>query len=88
MERLAKGRIIDEDRERLVEVERLANQQTEHSRILKALDLPETPQSAHRMLVKVGYWPPSTTPIRRALVPRPPIRTCRCRRCRTSSGWT
>jgi exoribonuclease-2 len=33
----AQGRIIDDDRERLTEVERLANQQTEHSRILKAL---------------------------------------------------
>lgn len=62
MGRLAKGRSLPEDRERLTEVERLANQQTEHSRILKALDLPETPQSAHRMLVKVGYWPAEHNP--------------------------
>jgi exoribonuclease-2 len=62
MERLAKGRSLPQDRERLTEVERLANQQSEHSRILKALDLPETPQSAHRMLVKVGYWPAEHNP--------------------------
>jgi exoribonuclease-2 len=62
MARLAQGRIADGDRERLVEVERLANQQAEHSRILKALDLPETPQAAHRLLVKIGYWPPEHNP--------------------------
>ena len=62
MERLGQGRIAPEDRERLVEVERLASQQTEHSRVLKALDLPETPQSAHRLLVKVGYWPAAHNP--------------------------
>jgi exoribonuclease-2 len=56
MERLRAERIADDDRPRLVEVERLANQQGEHSRILKALGLPETPQSAHRMLARVGYW--------------------------------
>jgi exoribonuclease II len=56
MQRLAQNRIQPEDRDRLVEVERLAHQQTEHSRILKALEFPETPQSAHRFLVKVGYW--------------------------------
>ena len=62
MQRLAQHRIQPEDRERLVEVERLANQQTEHSRILKALDFPETPQSAHRFLAKVGYWPAEHNP--------------------------
>jgi exoribonuclease II len=62
MARVAKGRIIDADRPRLVEVERLANQQGEHSRILKALDLPETPQAAHRFLVRVDYWPAEHNP--------------------------
>ena len=62
MERLAAGRIAAGDRDRLVEVERLANQQTEYSRILKSLSLPETPQSAHRLLVKVGYWAPEHNP--------------------------
>ncbi|WP_295882699.1 RNB domain-containing ribonuclease [uncultured Thiohalocapsa sp.] len=62
MQRLAAGRIIDDDRPRLAEVERLANQQGEHSRILKALELPETPQAAHRLLVGVGCWPPEHNP--------------------------
>ncbi|MGB5830426.1 MAG: RNB domain-containing ribonuclease [Thiohalocapsa sp.] len=62
MARLAKGRFAPEDRERLIEVERLANQQAEHSRILKALNFPETHQSAHRLLVKIGYWPPEHNP--------------------------
>ncbi|WP_462330667.1 RNB domain-containing ribonuclease [Thiohalocapsa halophila] len=62
MARLGEGRIIDDDRPRLGEVERLANQQGEHSRILKALELPETPQAAHRLLVSLGYWPPEHNP--------------------------
>ncbi len=62
MQRLGQSRIIDADRPRLVEVERLANQQGEHSRILKALDLPETPQAAHRLLVQVGYWAAAHNP--------------------------
>ncbi|MFE8035197.1 RNB domain-containing ribonuclease [Thiohalocapsa marina] len=56
MQRLQQGRIDAGDRDRLLEVERLALQQSERSRILKALDLTETPQSAHRFLVRVGYW--------------------------------
>ena len=62
MARLGEGRISDDDRPRLAEVERLANQQGEHSRILKALELPETPQAAHRLLVSLGYWPPEHNP--------------------------
>jgi exoribonuclease-2 len=62
LERVSKARIDPDDRERLVEVERLANQQAEHSRVLKALDYPETPQSAHRLLVRLGYWTPDHNP--------------------------
>ena len=62
LERVSKARIDPDDRERLAEVERLANQQAEHSRILKALDYPETPQSAHRLLVRLGYWAPNHNP--------------------------
>ena len=62
MVRLGQGHIIDADRPRLAEVERLANQQGEHSRILKTLDLPETPQAAHRFLARVGYWPAEHNP--------------------------
>ncbi len=62
MERLGQGQIIEDDRARLIEVERLANQQGERSRILKALELPETPQAAHRLLIRVGYWNPEHNP--------------------------
>lgn len=62
MERLGQGQIIEDDRARLTEVERLANQQGERSRILKALELPETPQAAHRLLIRVGYWNPEHNP--------------------------
>ena len=54
--RMQQGQAAPEDRERLVEVERLANGQTGYSRILVALGHQETPANAHRMLIKVGYW--------------------------------
>ncbi len=56
LRRMEQGRAAPEDRERLVEVERLAQGQTAYSRILVALGHQETPANAHRMLVKVGYW--------------------------------
>jgi len=60
--RLGAGRFADTDRPRLAEVERLAHEQGEHSRILKALGHPETPASAHRFLVRIGYWAPEHNP--------------------------
>ncbi|MFP4495002.1 MAG: RNB domain-containing ribonuclease [Halochromatium sp.] len=60
--RLRAGRIEPEDREPLQEVERLATLQGEHSRILKALGFDETPVSAYRLLVAVGYWSPTHNP--------------------------
>lgn len=62
LERLRQGRIEPEDREALGEVERLANLQGEHSRILKALAYEETPIAAYRLLVSVGYWPATHNP--------------------------
>lgn len=60
--RLRDGRILDEDREPLQEVERLANMQGEQSRILKALGFEVSPASAYRLLTSVGYWPPGHNP--------------------------
>lgn len=54
--RLEQRRIVPEDRERLMEVEKLALGVTENSRILQLLGHQETPVNAHRMLVSVGYW--------------------------------
>ena len=62
MERLRAGHIIDADRERLVEVERLANAQTEQSRILKSLDIDQSPAHAYRFLTRIGYWPADHNP--------------------------
>lgn len=62
LERMAQARPAPEDHQRLAEVERLAIGQTERSRILQALGHPETPQHAHRALIKVGYWAPEHNP--------------------------
>lgn len=56
LERLRSGRILEEDHKALGEVERLALGQVERSRILAALDIPQTPEAAHRFLVGCGYW--------------------------------
>ena len=62
MERLRNGHIIDADRERLLEVERLANAQTQQSRILKSLDIDQSPAHAWRFLTRIGYWPAEHNP--------------------------
>ncbi len=62
MERLKKGRLADEDRRRLGEVERLALGRGDRSRILSSLDLPQTPEAAHALLLRCGYWPEEYDP--------------------------
>lgn len=62
LERLRQGRMEPEDRGPLAEVERLANAQVAQSRILKALGFEESPISAYRLLVSVGYWEPAHNP--------------------------
>lgn len=54
--RLERGEMADEDRDELSEVERLALGRAESSRILQALGINETPEHAHRLLSRVGYW--------------------------------
>lgn len=56
IQRLEAHRIEDGDRPRLVEVERLALLAGEHSRILQHFNILETPENAHRFLVRCGYW--------------------------------
>lgn len=60
--RMAAFTLVPEDRIRLSEVERLALGQSEHSRILDALGYQQTPEGAHRALIKVGYWGPRHNP--------------------------
>jgi exoribonuclease-2 len=62
LDRLRKEKIEPGDHERLQEVEQLALGRTEHSRILQALGHQENPVSAHRLLLKLGYWEPSCNP--------------------------
>ncbi len=62
LERLRVGQITPADHKGLAEVERLAYAQSDNSRVLKALGYPETPGSAHRLLVAVGYWDATHNP--------------------------
>ncbi|HXK57064.1 MAG TPA: RNB domain-containing ribonuclease, partial [Gammaproteobacteria bacterium] len=60
--RLRSGNLGELDGQRLGEVEQLAFAQSEYSRILTALEYPENPVSAHRMLIDVGHWPETYNP--------------------------
>ncbi len=74
LERLTAARPLPQDAEPLAEVERLAWGRSEHSRILKALGIEETPEKAHRALIQFGFWPPDHNPYpaRNALPDRDP----------------
>ncbi len=54
--RVEAGELEDGDRKRLAEVERVALGTSEHSRILQTFEVAENPESAHRFLVRCGYW--------------------------------
>jgi exoribonuclease-2 len=56
LDRIRQGGFLEQDRERLREVEKVAFNQTERSRILQALEHGEKPENAHRLLVGIGYW--------------------------------
>ncbi len=62
LERLRRREATGEDGERLREVESLAFGQTDRSRILRALERPEQPESAHRALCELGHWPTRFNP--------------------------
>ena len=62
LERLKAGRLEEQDRPRLAEVERLALGRGGQSRILKSLGLAETPEAAHALLLRLGYWPEEYNP--------------------------
>ncbi|WP_117237207.1 RNB domain-containing ribonuclease [Thermus sediminis] len=54
--RLREGRPLLEDRPLLAEVEALAYGERRESQVLKALGLPETPEAAHALLLRLGVW--------------------------------
>ncbi len=62
LQRLESGELIEEDRKRLSEVEMLALRKREKSRIMQELGYQQSPEHAHRLLVKVGYWSPHHNP--------------------------
>jgi len=60
--RMAAGTMLEQDRVRLSEVEKVALGQSEQSRILETLGHPVSRENAHRLLVGVGYWVPDHNP--------------------------
>lgn len=54
--RVERAELEPEDRKRLAEVERVALGAAEHSRILAQFGVQESPEHAHRFLIKCGYW--------------------------------
>lgn len=54
--RLKKGKWEEEDRLLIKEIEEVALDQRGQSKILKSLGIKENPVSAHKFLLKVGFW--------------------------------
>ena len=74
LKRVETAGLEQDDRKRLSEVERVALGTGERSRILDRLDVQQTPEAAHRFLVRCGYWTPTENPWpRRAGVNLDPI---------------
>ncbi|MCU7840727.1 MAG: RNB domain-containing ribonuclease [Candidatus Thiodiazotropha sp. (ex Troendleina suluensis)] len=67
MQRLRTEAIVEEDRKALGEVEAVALEKREKSRILQAMEIQETPVNAHRLLIKTGYWPTNENPYPRRM---------------------
>ncbi len=71
LDRVKCGEILEEDRKRLAEVERLSFGQSERSTILQALGHQESPENAHRLLLSTGYWQGDFNPYpQRLLLPQ------------------
>jgi len=62
LERVRQAELQPDDRKRLAEVERVALGKAEHSRILGAFDVAETPEAAHKFLLRCGFWPADANP--------------------------
>ncbi|MBP7998773.1 MAG: RNB domain-containing ribonuclease [Chloroflexi bacterium] len=62
LHRLEQGHYDPSDRSYLEDVEALALEKREQSRILRALNRVETPQNAHALLLSIGYWKATTNP--------------------------
>lgn len=62
LERMAAGRYLPEDERYLAEVAEVAYGQREESRVLAALGQAESPENAHAVLLKLGYWDGTVNP--------------------------
>lgn len=62
LERVQVNRIAPEDSRYLEEVAQLALNQQSRSRVLRALGQMETPENAHALLLKLGYWDHTRNP--------------------------
>lgn len=60
--RLEARQILDEDRVRLLEVERVCSGEFQNSQILSGFNIESSPENAWRFLVDVGYWPADQNP--------------------------
>ena len=60
--RLAKGVVQPDDGRYMQEIAGLALGQNQRSQALRALNQPETPEAAHTLLLKIGYWDESHNP--------------------------
>ncbi len=60
--RLQDGRYQPHDTGYLQEIVALATKQRENSRILRTLNQAETPEQAHALLLKIGYWDKMVNP--------------------------
>lgn len=56
IERIRSGKLLPEDRQHLCDVENLALGKTPSSGIMRQLNMEQTPEKAHRLLMKLGVW--------------------------------
>jgi len=56
MDRLKKGEILEEDRGFMVDLEQYALQKSKRSRILQDWGKKQSPENAHRLLLKLAVW--------------------------------
>jgi len=72
--RLEQGEMVKGDGRFLQDVVTLANNQNDRSRVLQALNQRQTPENAHALLLKVGYWDANVNPypLRAGLPTNPP----------------
>jgi len=56
VDNLQNNKVDERDSFWLDEIEKVALNQSKHTRVLNALNIDNTPESAHRLLLKIKYW--------------------------------